>query len=243
MSEMQDLLAKKPWLKEIPAKDLEHYLRVGMLHSIPPGANPALIVVDVTYGFCGSEGLTLDQAGKEFPTAAGPVAWETMPRVAKLIRMFRDLRRPIVYTYPDPATQVFTGATGKSTRKIKPPKFHEIPAVVAPQDGEWVMGKPQASIFFQTPLSIYLTRSKVDTVVLCGVATSGCIRASAVESVSHGYTTIVVDDCCFDMSYYAHCANLFDLHAKYATVMSLNELAQAMGVSQSIGDTRARAIA
>jgi maleamate amidohydrolase len=226
---MQDILAKKPWLKEVPAKDLEHYLRVGMLHSLPVGERPALMVVDVTYGFCGSEGLTLEQAGQEYPTAAGPVAWETMPQIARLIRLFRDLKRPIVYTYPDHTVQVFTGATGKSKRKVKPPRFHEIPAVIAPQEGEWVLAKPQASIFFQTPLPLFLTRNKIDTVVICGVATSGCIRASAVDAVSHGYTSIVVDDCCFDMSYFAHCANLFDLHAKYATVMSLSDLAQALG--------------
>ena len=59
---------------------------------------------------------------------------------------------------------------------------------------------------------------------MCGVSTSGCVRASAVDAFSHGFATLVVDDCCFDRSYFAHCANLFDLQAKYASVLSLDEL-------------------
>jgi maleamate amidohydrolase len=230
MSDVEQLLATKPWLQQVPRQDLEHYVRVGMMHSLAPGTHAALLVIDVTYGFCGSEGQTREEAGREFPTACGPVAWETMPQIQKIIRMFRTLNLPIVYTYPDPTVQVFTGATGKSRRKVRPPKFHEIPAVIAPQDGEWVMGKPQASALFQTPLQIYLTKQKIDTLVLCGVATSGCIRQTAIDAVSSGYISMVVADCCFDMSYYSHCANLFDLHAKYATVTSLDELRQAMGV-------------
>jgi maleamate amidohydrolase len=64
--------------------------------------------------------------------------------------------------------------------------------------------------------------------VLCGVSTSGCVRASAVDAFSHGFATFVVDDCCFDRSYFAHCANLFDLNAKYASVVSLHEVAELM---------------
>jgi nicotinamidase-related amidase len=69
-----------------------------------------------------------------------------------------------------------------------------------------------------------LIKQGVDTTVLCGVSTSGCVRASAVDAFSHGFKTIVVDDCCFDRSHFAHCANLFDLHAKYAAILSLEEL-------------------
>jgi maleamate amidohydrolase len=65
-------------------------------------------------------------------------------------------------------------------------------------------------------------------VVVCGVSTSGCVRATSVDAWSHGFTTFVIDDCCFDRSYFAHCANLFDLDAKYASVVSLHELRALM---------------
>jgi maleamate amidohydrolase len=88
-----------------------------------------------------------------------------------------------------------------------------------------VLPKTKASGFFQTPLAAYLTKQQIDTAVVCGVSTSGCVRATAVDAHSHGYTTFVIDDCCFDRSYFAHCANLFDLDAKYASVVSLDEIA------------------
>ncbi|WP_082034223.1 isochorismatase family protein [Cohnella kolymensis] len=102
--------------------------------------------------------------------------------------------------------------------------YNEFPEAVAPLQGEWVLEKTKASMFFDTPLDAYLTKKKVDTVVVCGGSTSGCLRASVVDSCSHGYTTFVVEDCCFDRSYFAHCANLFDMDAKYASVLSLTEL-------------------
>jgi maleamate amidohydrolase len=77
-------------------------------------------------------------------------------------------------------------------------------------------------------MDFYLRKEGIDTVVICGVSTSGCVRASTVDAFSHGYTTFVIDDCCFDRSHFAHCANLFDMNAKYATVLSLGEIAGSL---------------
>lgn len=218
----------KDWMKQVPPEDRKHYLRIGMLSALAFGAKSALIVVDATLGFCGREGLTLEEATREFPTACGPAAWEAMPRLARLIALFRDSGRPVVYTYPDTSAQFFTGAVSKTPRKTWPAHYNDFPEAIAPRAGDWVMGKIKASGFFQTPLATYLTKETIDTVVICGVSTSGCVRATGVDASSHGYKTFVIDDCCFDRSYYAHCANLFDLHAKYATVLSLGELEEMM---------------
>jgi maleamate amidohydrolase len=228
-------IAVKDWMMQVPPEDRRHYLRVGMLSPLVPGAKCALVVVDVTLGFCGREGLTLEEATLEFPTACGPASWVAMPRIARLIGLFRHASLPVVYTYPDTDSQEFTGSVGKSQRANWPPRhYNDFPEAILPQRGEWVMGKAKASGFFQTALPQYLTRMGVDTVVVCGVSTSGCVRATAVDASSYGYRTFVVDDCCFDRSYYAHCANLFDLHAKYASVLSLNELEVTMGRSESV---------
>lgn len=222
----------KEWMKQVPPEDRKHYERIGFLSDLDLGTRCALIVVDVTLGFCGREGVGLEEATKEFSTACGPAAWEAMPRVARLINLFRARNLPIVYSYPDTNDQYFTGSVSKKARSNwPPPHYNDFPEPIAPQSGEWVMGKIKASAFFQTPLSTYLTRLGVDTVVICGVSTSGCVRATGVDASSHGYKTFVVDDCCFDRSYYAHCANLFDLHAKYASVVSLSELEQIMGAA------------
>jgi maleamate amidohydrolase len=224
---MQDNI--KEWMKLIPEAERNTYRRAGFFSNLELGQQTALIVVDLTYGFTGSENLTLEQAIQEFPTACGPASWEAMPRLSRLIALFRELHRPIVFTKSDLATTQFTGNATKSKRTGPVnPKFNEFPPIVAPREGEWVLAKTKASCFFQTPLTTYLLKQRVDTLILCGVSTSGCVRASAVDSFSHGFATFVVDDCCFDRSYFAHCANLFDLQAKYAAVLSLYELESLM---------------
>ena len=227
---MPDPAPMKDWMKLIPEADLATYRAGGFLRDVKLGERTALIVVDVTMGFCGSPGLTLQQAIAEFYTACGPVSWETMPRIARLIKLFRDRKLPIVFTNADLAGNAYAGKATKGERgKTPDPRYNDFPAEIAPREGEWVLAKTKASGFFQSPLAAYLVRERIDTAVVCGVSTSGCVRATAVDAFSHGFTTFVIDDCCFDRSWFAHCANLFDLQAKYATVVSLAELAALMG--------------
>ena len=215
----------KKWMEQIPESERRILSKAGFFAETNIGARTALIVVDVTMGFCGSEGLTLDEAIQEYSTACGPMSWETMPRIAQLIEFFRKQKRPIIYTLSDIEGTMYAGKATKSKSKGRPAKgYNDFPAAIQPREGDWVLPKTKASGFFQTPLPAYLARQSIDTVVVCGVSTSGCVRATSVDAHSHGYTTIVVDDCCFDRSYFAHCANLFDLQAKYATVVSLEEI-------------------
>jgi nicotinamidase-related amidase len=221
---------EREWMKLIPEEDLRTYREGGFLGVLKLGTRTALIVVDVTYGFTGSEGLTLEQAIREYPTACGPASWEAMPRIRRLIELFRARSLPLVFTRNNPETIAYAGTTTKSQRDRRPPaRFNDFPPTVAPRDGEWVLAKPKASAFFHTALTAYLVREKVDSLVFCGVSTSGCVRASVVDGFSHGYATFVVDECCFDRSYFAHCANLFDMQAKYASVVSLDEVEALLG--------------
>ena len=215
----------KDWLAIVPEAERKVYEKAGFALPATVGENTALLVIDVTYGFTGREGQTIEEAISEYSTACGPVSWEAMPKIKHLIDMFRELGRPVIYTRSAPDDTPFTGRATKGTRLNEtPPGHNDIPDVIAPRSGEWVLEKTKASAFFQTPLASYLVRQKIDSVIVCGVSTSGCVRASVVDCLSNGFTTFVVDDCCFDRSHFAHCANLFDMNAKYATVLSLNEL-------------------
>jgi nicotinamidase-related amidase len=219
----------KDWMRLIPEADIATYRAGGFLRELRLGERAALIVVDVTMGFCGSPGLTLEQAIAEFATACGPVSWQTMPRIARLIQLFRNRQLPIVFTCADLAGNAFAGKATKSNRGGKvDARYNDFPAEIVPSEDEWVLEKTKASGFFQTPLAAYLVKQRVDTAVVCGVSTSGCVRATAVDAFSHGFSTFVIDDCCFDRSWFAHCANLFDLQAKYAAVVSLAEF-EALG--------------
>lgn len=190
------------------------------------GPRAALVVVDVTRGFTGSKGLTAEQAKAEYSTAAGPVAWEAMPRIAELIALARRRGAPIVYTRSSARDQRFAGRATKKERSGdgEAAGFGDFADEIVPGADDWVLEKAKASAFFQTPLAVHLVRERIDTVIVCGVSTSGCVRATAVDSCSNGYTTFVVDDACFDRSWFAHCGNLFDMNAKYADVLSVDEL-------------------
>jgi maleamate amidohydrolase len=87
-----------------------------------------------------------------------------------------------------------------------------------------VFTKRMPSVFFETPLPSYLTFHKVDTVVLTGGSTSGCVRASGVDSLSHGYRTVIPEECVADKHESYHYANLTDLQLKYADVVSVNDV-------------------
>lgn len=91
-----------------------------------------------------------------------------------------------------------------------------------PRDGETVVSKQYASAFFGTPLDARLKLLDVDTLLIAGVSTSGCVRATAVDACQHGYVPLVVRDAVGDRHPAPHEANLFDLQAKYAEVIGLD---------------------
>jgi nicotinamidase-related amidase len=94
-------------------------------------------------------------------------------------------------------------------------------AEIAPQPRDVVIGKLKPSAFFGTPLASYLLELKVDTLIVCGTTTSGCVRASVLDAFSLGYRVAVVEECTFDRGEVSHAINLFDMNAKYADVVSL----------------------
>ena len=96
-----------------------------------------------------------------------------------------------------------------------------------------VYTKRMPSAFFETPLQSFLTWHKVDTVVITGGSTSGCIRATAVDSLSHGYRTIVPIECVADKHESYHFANLTDLLIKYADVVPVSEVHDAIAEYQA----------
>ncbi len=91
------------------------------------------------------------------------------------------------------------------------------------EDRDAIYTKRMPSPFFETPLASLLVWHKIDTVIITGGSTSGCVRAGAVDSLSYGYRTIVVEECVADKNESYHYANLTDLQLKYADVVSVQE--------------------
>ena len=97
---------------------------------------------------------------------------------------------------------------------------------LAPAPGEYVLRKTQPSAFFGTDLIGWLVQRRVDTLIVTGATTSGCVRATVVDAMSHNFRTIVATDCVGDRALGPHHANLFDMGQKYADLMSGAEIAK-----------------
>jgi nicotinamidase-related amidase len=96
----------------------------------------------------------------------------------------------------------------------------EVDDRIAPVDDERVILKKYVSAFFGTDLGTELTTDGADTLVIAGVTTSGCVRATAIDSLQHGYRTVVPEDAVGDRAAGPHRANLFDIDAKYGDVVT-----------------------
>ena len=115
-------------------------------------------------------------------------------------------------------------------------RWVEIDPRLDPQEGETIVLKKGASAFFGTNIVAILNTQRIDTVILCGATTSGCIRATAIDLLQNGYPAIVPRECVADRAQAPHEANLFDINAKYADVVSLEDaLAYVESVPDRVG--------
>lgn len=195
----------------------EDYTRAGFGGRLGFGQRSALIVVDVVRAY-------LDP---DSPFYAG--VEDTVAAVARVIVAAREAGVPVLFT-----RVVYTsgGADGGVFVRKLPAllayetgsEVGEIVAEVAPRDGEVVIVKQYASAFFGTSLATTLTALGVDTLIITGLTTSGCIRATAVDAISSGFVPVVVREAVGDRDVRPHEANLFDLEAKYADVVSEQEV-------------------
>jgi nicotinamidase-related amidase len=117
---------------------------------------------------------------------------------------------------------------GSSPGVVAVPADYEIHPDFRPHEADVVIEKGRPSAFFGTHLISYLVARQIDTVVVCGESTSGCVRATVVDAHSYGLHVLVVEDCVFDRVVTSHLVNLFDMQAKYADVLSLAQLEELL---------------
>lgn len=212
------------WQSLIPEDARRAQQGTGFTPESRPQGALALLVVDVTLGFMGARGQTVEESQRDIPTGTGDMGWEALPRIRRLIDVFRSADRPVVFTRMDTSLAHLLGnATMRALhfgQNGGEAHFGSFPEEILPAPGDYVLAKTKASSFFQTPLAAYLTMRGIGSVVICGVGTSGCVRATAVDAFSHGYRAFVVHDCCFDRSHFSHATNLFDMNGRYASIVS-----------------------
>jgi nicotinamidase-related amidase len=176
----------------------------------------ALLVVDVTDSFLGARVSTLD-ACRQLRTACGLPAWHTLERIAELLAVARAAGRPVVYTRPARELERHMGGA-TAGEPAEHARADTIPDEIAPAQQDLVLPKARASAFFGTCLVTHLLRRRVTGVVVAGGTTSGCVRATVVDAMSHGFDVALPHECCFDRSPVSHAVSLFELDVKYATV-------------------------
>jgi maleamate amidohydrolase len=115
------------------------------------------------------------------------------------------------------------GAAESHARALGGRPYPFLPAV-APRPGDWIIHKQKPSVFFGTPLVSHLVDLGVDTLLVGGQTTSGCVRATVLDAFSYGFRTVVIEECTFDRGTVSHKVNLFDMHQKYADVTPLGEV-------------------
>jgi len=219
-----------PWSGIVPPADLAVYEAAGWGHSTGLGSRPALLIIDVQWRTTGTRPLPIGEALNEFPTACGQVAWDAAERIAILLELFRNKGWPVIYPHVAPKTAIDGGRFAAKLPGITDiaAKGYEFFEPLAPRAGEILLPKRHPSAFFGTPLASYLVDLGVDTLVVTGCTTSGCIRASVVDAFSYNYRVQVPSDAVYDRGAATHAINLFDMAQKYADVRPTAELTELL---------------
>lgn len=212
-----------PWDGVIQPDEIElHVQRGGQVDREPTwGSRPAVIVVDMTREF-------VDSA---YPTGWSPTGEPATAANAQLLDAARLAGVPVFYTRQIMQGRAPAAMVGprrwKNTRPDAAsglPAGGEIADAIAPHDSDVVVDKPKPSGFFATPLLSMLVSEAIDTVIVTGMVTSGCVRATAIDGYMNNFSVVIPEEATADWSDFQHRTALFDLHMKYADVLPLDRV-------------------
>lgn len=200
------------------------------------GTRPAVIVVDVNYAFTGDNTMPILESVKTWRNSCGAAGWAAIPPTQKLLAAARAQHIPVFFsTGTDSRPDGFDrgGWAHKNSRsredlpmehKTSPFRGNDIVKEIAPMPHEILLEKLKPSAFHGTALMGYLTDLGVNTLIVTGTTTSGCVRATVLDAFSQNYKITLVEECCFDRFESSHAINLFDMQAKYCDVTSLDDV-------------------
>lgn len=205
------------------------------------GTRPVVVVVDVTYNFCGDRPEPVLESIARWRNSCGAEAWDAIGHIRMLVDAAHTARLPVVFTTgmdyrPDGFDagrwadknarfgEVSTDDDAERRRRIG----NTVVEPIAPEARDLVLAKAKPSAFFGTLLPSHLTALRADSLIVCGTTTSGCVRSTVVDAFSHNYRVSVVEECTFDRGQASHHMSLFDMAQKYADVVSLHEAVDHM---------------
>jgi maleamate amidohydrolase len=206
----------------VNTNELDIYRRQGFATSMGLGRAPALLIIDFVRGFTDPAhfgGGNIDAA---------------ITRAKDLLSLSRAKGWPVAHTrvvYADDGSDVgaFTMKVPALLTLTETSPLSQIVPELTPVPGEAIFRKKHASAFFGTDLAAWLAFRRIDTLLIAGCTTSGCVRASIIDASAHNVRPIVITDCVGNRALAPHEANLFDMGQKYADLLSVAELQAAVG--------------
>ena len=194
------------------------------------GKSPALIIIDAQYNYVGDNKPITEQLA-DWPSGGGNEAWNAIEKIIPLRDAAYKANIPVIYTRNvQKKTINFDSFALKAKRDnskyIDGSVGTQIIKELEPKETDLVVDKSYASAFFGTPFISYLIKLGIDSLVIVGGSTSGCVRATAVDAVTHNFNVAVVEDCVYDRIELSHKAGLLDLWMKYCDVSTAHEMTE-----------------
>ena len=186
------------------------------------GPRPAILAIDLYKKAYQGGNRPVIEVNRQHSGSCGENAWKAIEPTQKLFAAARRAGIPVIYSTRHADTSGVHSTNRQMGREVE--DIYAIKEEVAPLPGDLVIYKERASVFFGTPLIAHLRRMGVESLIICGESTSGCVRASTVDAYSYGFHNVLVEECTYDRSMLSHKVNLFDLHHKYADVMHVADV-------------------
>jgi nicotinamidase-related amidase len=225
-------MTERVWDRFLTPADQAHLAR-SRERRVGQGQRPALLLIDLYRAVFGDRPEPLLEAIQTWPSSCGPAAWESLPHIQRLLAAARAAGIPVVHItmlanagMPGWFEGIHGTAAARPTDAAaldRQRRGTEIIDELEPLAGEVVLRKSAPSAFWGTPLMAELNRLGVDTLIVAGESTSGCVRASVIDAASYRLRVQVVEECVFDRHEAPHAINLFDMHQKYADVIPLED--------------------
>lgn len=220
-------MSERIWDKFLTEHDKKIFQLAGYGKRGGFGKRPALFIIDVQYNFTGdTPGETHEEGLKTYRTHCGEAGWKAVPHIERLLKLAREKNLPVFYTVserrPDMIDSgVQVGKSHRGTEKTSTAGSHATQTVapLAPQPQDILIGKRKPSAFFGTLFMSHLNFLDVDTLIMTGCTSSGCLRATTVDAYSYNFKCVIPEETAFDRFEASHAVNLFDINCKYADVI------------------------
>jgi len=229
------MTTKRVWEDFLTEQDKAHLEILGpKKRKVAFGNKPAILNIDNYRSVAGDEPMDILEMIKTWPGSMGYAAWEALDNIADLLATARAAGIPSAHVHGLPVEESrvssWGSGDGKKLDNMTPEELdrhkrrYDFMPQAAPVEGDIVLQKTAPSAFFGTPLAAGLNKWDIDTLIVTGESTSGCVRASVIDAFSYCFKIVIAEECVYDRHEASHAINLFDMNQKYATVMPLAEI-------------------